>query len=234
MIPIDFDSLEQPDDGGQFYLLNGRSFTGIAYERDPATGVIVDIYGFERGYLSGCCRTWSPSGTLLEEDFYRLGGLHGPVRAWHPDGTLKSNRYFPQGSEATPERIAWAVVDIDLDAMEFVEHPWGWGKEPLPPPSFDEFRGFKRSEGDTHSYVIEQPHNGREVVHVESMQLQGQSLLVDFKRRSLRFDDAFAARLIQDKILRDVCMEAYRGRAKQVAFRSVPTGLVEVVPYSSS
>jgi hypothetical protein len=38
--------------------------------------------------------------------------------------------------------------------------------------------------------------------------LEGRSLLISYERRSLLFSDAFAARLIQGKILRDVCMHA--------------------------
>jgi hypothetical protein len=233
MIPIDFNELDLSNPGYADFFYEGRLFSGIACERDRDTGVIVGISGFEDGWQTGCARAWSPSGILLEETFYRVGGFHGPRRLWHPDGTLKSNDYFAGGEAHPPQNAASPVVDIDLDEMEFVEHPWGWGKEPAPPPSLDEFRGFKRSEGDKERYGIKQT-NGREVVHVESLQLQERSLLVDYQRRSLRFSDAFASRLIQAKILEDVCMDAYRERVDQVAYRSIPTKLVDVVPYSSS
>jgi hypothetical protein len=232
MIPIDFDALDPSDDGGAFFLLEGKSFSGIACARDRETGAIVEVIGFRRGLFSGCARTWSPTGVLLEEEFYDFGVFHGPVRSWHADGTLKSNDYRHHARRPPPEGPADPVIDIDLDELEFVEHPWGWGKDPAPPPSFDEFHGFKRSEGDKDWYVIEQA-NGREVVHVESLQLQERTLLVAYERRSLRFSDAFASRLIRAKILGDVCMDAYRGRVDEVAYQSIPTKLVDVVPYSS-
>ena len=230
MIPIDFNELDSSDTGGSDISYKGKFYSGIAYVRDRNTGVIVEIIGIHRGFFSGCARTWSPSGILLEEEFYRFGVFHGPVRQWHPDGTLKSNKYFYHSDRPRAEGSEEPVIDIDLDELEFVEHPWGWGKEPAPPPSFDEFHGFKRSEGDKEWYVIEQA-NGREVVHVESLELQERSLLVAYERHSLRFSDAFASHLIQAKILGDVCMDAYRGRVDQVAYQSIPTKLVDVVPY---
>ncbi|HKO51805.1 MAG TPA: hypothetical protein VJV79_29045 [Polyangiaceae bacterium] len=233
MIPIDSEELDLSNPGYADFFYKGKLFSGIAYERDADTGVIVGISGYRDGWLTGCARTWSPSGILLEEIFYHAGGFRGPVRKWHPDGTLMSNDYFPRSIDHGPRNQADPVIDIDLDEMEFVEHPWGWGKEPAPPPSFDEFHGFKRSEGDKDWYVIEQA-NAREVVHVEALELKDRSLLVAYERHSLRFSDAFASRLIRAKILGDVCMNAYLGRVDRVVFQSIPTKLVEVVPYLSS
>jgi hypothetical protein len=233
MTPIDFDEIDSADDGTATFFRNGKLFSGIAYERNRETGVIVGLMGFHRGWLSGCSRTWSLSGVLLREEFHKYGVFHGPVRTWNADGTLKSNKYFFHTKQPPPEGTTESVIDIDLEELQFVEHPWGWGKEPAPPPSFDEFHGLKRSEGDKDWYVVEQA-NGREVVRVESLELKERSLFVAYKRRSLRFSDAFASRLIQAKILGDVCMDAYRGRVDQVSFQSIPTKLVEVVSYSSS
>lgn len=230
MIPIDMNELESVG-GGSDWSYKGKRFSGIVYEKDLKTGVIVSIGGFDGGFQWGADRYWSPSGVLLEETFYRYGGWHGPRREWHPDGTLKLNEYRNRGELSPPAGPAEPVVDIDLDAMEFVEHPWGWGREPTPPPSFDEFRGWKLREGDEERYVIEQTNNGRQVVRVESLEVVERKLLIAYKRRSLRFSDEFATRLIQAKILGDVCTDSYRGSVDQVAFQSIPTKQVVETRY---
>lgn len=231
MTPIDFDKIDSANDGTATFFLDGKLFSGIAYERDRETGVIVGIFGFEGGWNSGCSRTWSPSGVLLEEEFYLTGVFHGPRRIWNADGTLELNEYHHHSRRPPPEGPADPVIDIDLEEMEFVEHPWGWGREPTPPPSFDEFRGSKLSEGDKEWYVIEQANNGRQVVRVESIEVVERKLVIAYKRRSLRFSDEYATRLIQAKILGDVCLDSYRGRVDQLAFQSIPTKLVVEVPY---
>lgn len=230
MIPIDMNELDSPGGGSDFWH-KGKPFSGIVYERDLKTGVIVSTGGFDRGFLRGPDRYWSPSGVLLEETFYRYGGFHGPRRIWHADGTLKLNEYRNRGELKPPTSPAESVFDIDLDTMEFVEHPWGWGREPAPPPSFDEFRGSKLSEGDEEWFIIEQASNGRQVVRVESLELVERKLLITYKRRSLRFSDEFATRLIREKILGDVCMDSYRGRVDQIALQSVPTKQIVEVLY---
>lgn len=227
MNPIDMDELDAPDGGSVFYY-KGQRYSGVAYDRDAKTGVIIGVGGFERGFLRGPDRAWTPSGILLVETFYLDGGFHGPSRRWHPDGTLNSNEYWNKGERTPP---AEPVIDIDLDTMEFVEHPWGWGREPAPPPSFDEFRGSKLSEGDEEWFVIEQASNNRQVVRVESLELVERKLLITYKRRSLRFSDEFATRLIREKILGDVCMDSYRGRVDQIALQSVPTKQIVEVLY---
>ena len=69
---------------------------------------------------------------------------------------------------------------------------------------------------------------------MQSLELKDRSLLVAYERHSLRFSNAFASRLIQAKILGEVCIDAYRGRVDHVVFQSIRTKLVDVVPYSSS
>ena len=230
MIPIDMNELESFG-GGSDWSYKGKRFSGIVYEKDSKTGVIVGVGGLDGGFLSGADRTWSPSGVLLEETFYRYGGFHGPRRLWHADGTLKLNEYRNRGELKPPAGSAEPVFDIDLDTMEFVEHPWGWGREPTPPPSFDEFRGSKLNEGDEEWFIVEQASNGRQVVRVESLELVERKLLITYKRRSLPFSDEFATRLIREKILGDVCMDSYRGRVDQIAFQSVATKQVVDAPY---
>jgi hypothetical protein len=161
-------------------------------------------------------------------EFY--GGLRGPWRKWHPDGTLKSNEYFPRATDSRPRNPADPIVDIDLDTLEFVEHPWGWGREPAPLPSFDEFRGLKCNEGGKDGYAIEQA-NGRQVVCVESLEIMEHKLHIAYKRCSLRFSDEFASRLIRAKVLGELCMDTYRGRVEKVAYKSIPTKQVVEVPY---
>lgn len=230
MNPIDMDELETPY-GGSVFCYKGQRYSGVAYDKEAKTGVIVGIGGFDGGFLRGPDRVWTPSGILQEETFYRYGSFHGPRREWHPDGTLKLNEYWNGDERTPPEGSTEPVIDIDLDTMEFVERPWGWGREPTPPPSFGEFRGSKLSEGDEAWFVIEQASNNRQVVRVESLELVERKLLIAYKRRSLRFSDEFATRLIQEKILGDVCMDSYRGRVDQIAFQSVPTKQVVEVLY---
>jgi|GEM_PF-3044231 len=222
MNPIDMDELETPY-GGSVDFYKGQRYSGVAYGEDAQTGVIVEIAGLDGGFLYGPNRLWTPSGVLLEETFYRYGGFHGPRREWHPDGTLKLNEYSNDDERSPLKDPADPVIDIDLDTMEFVEHPWGWGSESTPPPSFDEFLGRKLSEGDEEKYVIEQPSNGRQVVRVDSLEVVERKLLIAYERRSLRFSDEFATRLIQAKILGDLCMDSYRGSVDQIAFQSIPT-----------
>lgn len=230
MNPIDMDELETPY-GGSVDFYKGQRYSGVAYGKDAKSGVIVEIAGFDGGFLCGPVRLWTESGVLLQETFYQNGGFHGPRREWHPDGTLKLNEYRNRDKLSAPEGPAEPVIDIDLDTMEFVEHPWGWGREPTPPPSFDEFRGSKLSEGDEEWFVIEQASNNRQVVRVEFLEVVEHKLLITYKRRSLRFSDEFATRLIREKILGDMCMDSYRGRVDQIAFQSVATKQIVEVLY---
>lgn len=230
MNPIDMDELDTPY-GGSVFCYKGQRYSGVAYDKDAKTGVVVGLGGFDGGWLRGPDRLWTPSGILLVETFYLYGDFHGPNRQWHPDGTLKLNEYWKAGKRTSFDGPAEPIVDIDLDTMEFVERPWGWGREPTPPPSFDEFHGLKVSEGDAEWFVIEQVNNHRQVVRVESLEVVERKLLIAYKRRSLRFSDQFATRLIQQKILGDVCMDTYRGRVDQIVFQSVPTKQVVEVSY---
>ena len=68
--------------------------------------------------------------------------------------------------------------------------------------------------------------------HVESLNLEDRTLRIEFTVSSPSLYEGFARRLIADKILREVCVGAYLGRADTVAFTNLATGRVASVPYS--
>jgi hypothetical protein len=213
MTPVDFNLIDYEQN---WWMYKGKLFSGIAYLRHE-NGTIAELMGFVTGWNHGCARSWTPTGVLVEEEFYHYGAYHGPVRCWSPDGSLISNDYYPQSPALQEERKTQPVVDIDLDTLEFVEHAWGWGKEPFSIPSFDEFQGFTRGQGDKECLVIKQS-DGREVLRIESMLLRERQLHIAYKRRSLRISDSFAEQLVQAKILQGICANHYSGRFDAVTY----------------
>lgn len=91
-------------------------------------------------------------------------------------------------------------------------------------------RAWKRDDSEPYGYTIEQL-DGREVVRVPSVKLVDRTLEVEYERRTARFDERFAQRLILAKVLEEVCLGTFRGRADKIAFKSLPSGEIEVVPY---
>ena len=157
--PLNSDELETVDNGDLY--LNGLPFSGVLYERNHETGFVVCVFGASLGKLHGSFRSWYSSGQMKSEAFYRDGVLHGPVRQWFDCGRIEVDEYYEAGvptrstewnedgtvknvfiSDSVPEeeRIipVWSdpetIADIDLDSWEFVEHPNGWGRDPVELP----------------------------------------------------------------------------------------------------
>ncbi|MFZ5892483.1 MAG: toxin-antitoxin system YwqK family antitoxin [Myxococcota bacterium] len=158
-IKVDFDELDTTNDGYGDTILNGKLYSGVAYERFENGAALRSVSGFRSGKLHGASREWYASGRLKDETFYHMGAYHGPVRKWYPDGALQEEGYWEQGIrirekqwgtdgvllkemsirpdsadyQALLERRAAykdvPVVDIDMQTLEFVERPAGWGSD---------------------------------------------------------------------------------------------------------
>ena len=158
---VDVDLLDVSDDGTKDILLDGKLFSGIAYEHDDDSGVLIGLAGYSFGASHGPFRTWHPHGKIATEFYYRNGLRNGPQREWHKTGIPKLHSYwecdfclwkyewdehgalsenFKLESESKyalkiRERLSqgtWKTIDIDVKTMEFFERPQGWGKD-LPP-----------------------------------------------------------------------------------------------------
>lgn len=155
---VDMSDLDESNDGNYDTLLNGKLFSGVAFELCAATGGVVSLLGFRNGRLHGPLRGWAPSGVIVEEKYYYLGGYHGPRRRWHEDGQLaeschseydvnwRTKRWGEDGRlleekhlvesdprwrriEEADARYANRIVDIDLSTLSFFERPKGWGRD---------------------------------------------------------------------------------------------------------
>jgi hypothetical protein len=73
--------------------------------------------------------------------------------------------------------------------------------------------------------------DGVEVVRVQSLVVIERTLHVTYELSSPSMYDGFAKNLIKSKILRDVCLDAYRSVADAITFKSLSTGLVATLPY---
>ncbi|KIG18809.1 hypothetical protein DB30_07145 [Enhygromyxa salina] len=150
----DFDDLDVSDDGVGDVLLEGRLYSGIAFERYESGGLLA-LAGFDQGRKYGVWRKWYPSGKLESERFFNCGN-NGPWREWDERGLLRVDDYWECGVlvrrrrygeggalvetyDLSPDstehkrllrartRMTWKVVDIDVETWQFVEHPPGWG-----------------------------------------------------------------------------------------------------------
>lgn len=160
---VDSDRLGQTDDAYADTTLDGRLFSGIAYERD-SSGQLVGVYGYVDGKPHGPLRSWHGSGQIVTEHYYDGGGLHGPYRQWYPDGRPRLDAYYEHGYRTRAKR--WSedgsvledeqldpgspvaakiaerrrrrkphIIDIDLRTWDFVERPPGWGADPADLPA---------------------------------------------------------------------------------------------------
>lgn len=147
----------EPDTVGNS-LLDGHSFTGVAYEEGPNAGSIVGVYGYHLGKLHGPFRVWHHDGLLKEEEYRAKGALHGPRRTWHRNGqlaessytdyrvTTRLKRWDERGAvlesflvaedsavwtkvEAERARGLRAILEIDLKTLSFLERPERWGRD---------------------------------------------------------------------------------------------------------
>jgi hypothetical protein len=96
--------------------------------------------------------------------------------------------------------------------------------------SSEHYRGWRKEEGDKVWYTVERD-DGTEVVRVESLNLKDRTLCIEFTVSSPSLYDGFARQLILDKILHEVCLDAYVGRADTAAFTNLTSGRVVSVSY---
>jgi antitoxin component YwqK of YwqJK toxin-antitoxin module len=91
---VDFDSLEQDDEGRMLH--QGHPFTGTAIELRP-NGVLASRMDYVDGVQDGWVRGWHENGVLNEETFYREGGVFGITREWYANGQLKLEEEIEHG-----------------------------------------------------------------------------------------------------------------------------------------
>lgn len=156
-LTVDFDDLETSEVGYNEYTLTGSLFTGIAVERTE-TGALIGLAGFSLGSKHGPWRSWHVN-CLPKKEFYFLDGArNGPLRKWYENGELaydaywecdycirakgwnelgkmvkdykmtSDSRYFPSLKKERAQR-QWRVLDIDIETLEFIERPPGWGRD---------------------------------------------------------------------------------------------------------
>jgi antitoxin component YwqK of YwqJK toxin-antitoxin module len=92
---VDFEVLE-PSDDYLTMLYEGRPFSGLAYEKNPA-GSLVSECTFKDGQKFGISREYASTGVLVEEKTYEHDALHGPSHEWYENGVLKSEGEFEFG-----------------------------------------------------------------------------------------------------------------------------------------
>ncbi len=79
---LDFDS-------DYTYKLNGKPFTGIAYEKTPQ-GQYLNEASYKEGVQDGVAKEWYSDNTLRAEENYLKGAKHGVCKEWFRGGKLKS------------------------------------------------------------------------------------------------------------------------------------------------
>jgi hypothetical protein len=154
---VDADRLGETDDAYADVTLDGRLFSGVAYERD-ADGHLICLCGYVDGKAHGAFRVWTTSGQIVTEHYFDGGGLHGPYREWYPSGQLRLDAYYEHGYSTRKQTFAEdgrvleserldaespnaariakqrkrrsrAIIDIDLTTWDFVQRPEGWGAD---------------------------------------------------------------------------------------------------------
>jgi antitoxin component YwqK of YwqJK toxin-antitoxin module len=81
---------------GTELILNGKKFTGIAYElyRDKNIYRLAPVYSGQRFYKEV---HWHPNGTRWVERDFKHGLPHGKFRIWYPNGKIQSITNFVNG-----------------------------------------------------------------------------------------------------------------------------------------
>jgi len=154
---VDSERLGETDDAHADTTLDGRLFSGVAYERD-AEGHLICLCGYVDGKMHGAFRVWTASGTIASEYYHSVDGLHGPYREWDASGRLRLDAYYEHGYHTRRKTFAEdgsvledepfdpespnaarivrerkrrkrEVVDIDLNTWDFVERLPGWGAD---------------------------------------------------------------------------------------------------------
>ena len=142
----------------------------------------------------------------------------------------------------TPKEFEYATgwdFDTQEEFVDHLKHHWMLFYPDTRPDAYvgganatspEQYRGWRKEEGDKVWYTVERD-DGTEVVRVESLNLEGRTLRIEFTVSSPSLYDGFARRLIFDKILHEVCIDAYSSQADTAAFTNLTTGRVVNIPY---
>lgn len=98
MLRINLNNLDEDyTEGGTVLLvLDGKPFTGIAYEMS-SQDTLWSEQCYEEGILSGLSRDWYLNGQLRSQTDYRWNRVHGHDREWFENGQLKSDAIVELG-----------------------------------------------------------------------------------------------------------------------------------------
>jgi len=83
--------------------LDGKAFTGIAYEESPVLGR--SEVSYREGVQEGLARDWYPSGVLKGQSAYVQGVLHGISREFDEDGHLMIEVRYEYGIRVMARRF---------------------------------------------------------------------------------------------------------------------------------
>jgi len=138
------------------------------------------------------------------------------------------------------EKVTGWDFDTGEEFVEHLKHYWAIFYPDSKPEDFaspgsglsdpNAYRGYRIEEGDQIWYSVERL-DGVEVIRVQPLALVERTLHVTYELSSPSMYDGVARSLIKTKILRDVCLDAYRSVADAITFKSLSTGLVATLPY---
>jgi hypothetical protein len=83
--------------------LDGKPFTGVAYEESPVLGR--SEISYREGMQHGLARDWYPSGVLKGESVFFQGVLHGMTREFDEDGRLMTEVRYEYGIRILSRRF---------------------------------------------------------------------------------------------------------------------------------
>jgi antitoxin component YwqK of YwqJK toxin-antitoxin module len=86
MLRINYDDLESDSDG--IYYLDGKPFTGTAYELYPNGQVSSEVEMIE-GIANGAVHEWYPSGKPKLEGYGKIGERYSWSHEWFENGNPK-------------------------------------------------------------------------------------------------------------------------------------------------
>lgn len=127
---------------GSTHLLDGRPFTGIAYDLSPE-GWLAEELSFENGIQTGPMRSFDRTGRMVDEEYQLAGVSHGPRMAWHENGQLAEEELFEFGTlleaqywDASGRLLRSFALDPADPAWDVVQRHrriMSGDDEPLPP-----------------------------------------------------------------------------------------------------
>jgi len=110
------DQLDEDED--EFVTLNGKPFTGVAFE-DTHGGGVSELHYVEGGLRYGVDK--APNGTPLESTEYQLNAKHGVELVHGPDGRVRARMTYEFGMPTRREEVGtsggleqvWAISPAD-------------------------------------------------------------------------------------------------------------------------